>query len=160
MISTDKKPTLKSVRVVVDEVLGSRVRLLKAARLKGVAPDDFGIDAWSDEEELVLLTSKVEGFVGFMGGRKLAEGDIFFIKDGSQLNNDYKFIERKKARELHLLCSVEDAKDLARSEISIEYAKLSVANFTDDAEEKKKLHERVQENEATKWADDSTEGGK
>jgi hypothetical protein len=119
-------PNSNSERVVVDEILGNgTVRLLRAKRLEDIDSKDLSIDTWSEEEEYVMESWRVEAFVGFPNGRQLNEADVFFIRDGRRLHEEYKPIPREKARQIHLLRSWDDAKQIARNEIKHQHAKLS-----------------------------------
>ena len=123
----------KAQRVVVDEVMDTGVaRILRAGRLPGFGADDLSIQSWGDEWEDFIEVWKIEAFVGFSGGRKLREGDVFLIKDGELLNKDYfgeKIIKRKIAKEKHLITPVDDAVELARWEIKDETRRLSAAHL-------------------------------
>ena len=120
-------------RVVVDEVMDTGVaRILRADRLPGYKAEDLGIQSWGEETEDFIEAWKIEAFVGFSGGRKLREGDVFFIKDGKLLNEDYfgeKILKRKIAEEKHLLKSVDDAVEQARWEIKDEMRRLSAEHL-------------------------------
>ncbi len=62
-------------------------RILRANRLPDYKASNLSIQTWSDEKEDFIETWKIEAFVGFTGGRKLREGDIFFIMDSSFAQN-------------------------------------------------------------------------
>jgi hypothetical protein len=120
------KPSLKSERVVVDEIFDNgSVRLLRARRKKDCNPDDMGIDTWNEESEYFMEDWRIETFVGLKSGRHLREGDVFFIADGSRLHAKYIPIPRDKAGKIHLLKPGDDSRNIARKEIKKQYAKLS-----------------------------------
>ena len=137
----------KAQRVVVDEIMDTGVaRILRADRLPGFKANDLSIQSWGDEKEDFIDTWKIEAFVGFTGGRKLREGDVFFIKDGSLLNKNYrgkKIIKRQEAHKKHLIEQVDDSIERAKWEIKDETRKLTADYLATSKAEKKKLHEII-----------------
>jgi hypothetical protein len=137
----------KAQRVVVDEILDIGVaRILRADRMPGFKANDLTIQSWSDEKEDFIEPWKIEAFVGFTKGRKLREGDVFFIKDGSLLNKNYrgkKIIERTEARKKHLIERIDDSIESARWEIKDETRKLTADHLATSKAEKKKLHKII-----------------
>lgn len=132
----------RSVRVTVDEMFdyfvekgqvkqGRTARILRAKRKKDQNGRDLSMETWESESEEILPAWIIESFVGFKN-RKLMEGDVFFIKDGSKLNRKYKPIRRNGAAREHLLCSWDRSKEQARGEIFKEFSKLSALNVTKD----------------------------
>lgn len=133
--NTQQKPTPKSERVVVDELFESGfARILRAKRNPDANPTDFSIDTWGNEREEFLEKWRVEAFVGFLSGRRLREGDVFFIKDGGQLDGKYKPIKRTEAAETHLLLPSEESREIAREEIKRQFAIISAAQMSPDSE--------------------------
>jgi len=110
-----------SERVVVDEIMeNGRARILRAPRLPKTPRADLGIDTWGDEVEEAITVWKLEAYVGFKAPRKLKEGDVFFIRDGSDLSETYvgpKVIARDKAAEKHLIEAADQSREQARNEI-------------------------------------------
>lgn len=149
-VSTQPKKILthlKAQRVVVDEIFDTGVaRILRADRLPGFKDNDPSIQSWGDEKEDFIDAWKIEAFVGFTQGRKLREGDVFLIKDGSLLNNNYekeKIIKRSVAQKKHLIKQVDDSTERARWEIKDETHKLTADNLATNNVEKKKLHKII-----------------
>ena len=138
-------PGPKSERIVVDEIIDGakkwpNARLLRAKRLAKQPEEDFGIHTWGDEREDCISAWRIEAFVGFPRSRKLGEGDVFFITDGSKLTNKYDPIPRKEAARKHLLVHWDEARRMARSEIKREFATLAAVQMAgDDANKIKKL---------------------
>ena len=121
----ERMPTAKSERVVVDEIFDNgTARILRAKRDAEANESDLSLDTWKEELEDFIDAWRVEAFVGFTSQRHLHEGDVFFIIDGSRLNNKYKPIPREKARSLHLLLPWEKSREYARQEIKKEFSKL------------------------------------
>jgi len=119
----------RSERVVVDEIMeNGRARILRAPRLPKAARADLGIDTWGDEVEEAITVWKLEAYVGFKAPRKLKEGDVFFIRDGSDLNESYmgpKVIARDKAAEDHLIEAADESREQARNEIKERFYNLT-----------------------------------
>ena len=139
-----KAITEKSQRVVVDEIFDNgSTRILRSSHLEGSAVDDYSIKAWGDETESFIDTWRMEAFAGFPSDRRLREGDVFFVVDGTRLNDFYKPIPREKAREEHLLLPYEDAVRFARREIKKQFYRLSVTRMTKQANERHQLMKRV-----------------
>ncbi len=151
-----KYPTSKSERIVVDEIIDimdskdnqPTVRLLRASRAKNSSPTDFGVGAWNDERESIMKAWQVEAFVGLKSPRKLMEGDVFFIVDGSKLHRGYgnkdskkyrKVLPRDVAAKKHLLRPTDESKEIARTEIKKECYKLSATKTTIDKKQLEKL---------------------
>ena len=145
----------KAQRVVVDEIMDTGVaRILRADRKPGYKANDLTIQSWSDEKEDFIEAWKIEAFVGFTGGRKLREGDVFFIKDGSLLNKNYrgkKIIKRKEAHKKHLIEQVDDSIERAKWEIKDETRKLTADYLSTSKAEKKKLHKIIIEKKEMKF---------
>lgn len=150
----------RSVRVTVDELFdyyiekgrlkpGRTARILMAKRKKGQDGGDLGIDTWQKEIEKILPAWIIESFVGFKN-RKLMEGDVFFIKDGSKLNKKYKPIKRDDALQKHLICSWDRSKELARGEIFREFSKLSAMKVTNDDKKIESILEKINKVDFTK----------
>jgi hypothetical protein len=115
--------------VVVDEIMeNGRARILRAPRLPGAARADLGIDTWGDEVEEAITVWKLEAYVGFKAPRKLKEGDVFFIRDGSSLSETYvgpKVISREKAAREHLIEAADESREQARNEIKERFYNLT-----------------------------------
>ncbi|MFC1800344.1 hypothetical protein ACFL2Z_05525 [Candidatus Eisenbacteria bacterium] len=118
-----------SERVVVDEIMeNDRARILRAPRLPKAPKADLGIDTWGDEVEEAITVWKLEAYVGFKAPRKLKEGDVFFIRDGSDLSEAYvgpKVMARDKAAEKHLIEAAEESREQARNEIKERFYNLT-----------------------------------
>lgn len=140
-MTIQNKPGPKSQRIVVDEIIDGpdeypKARLLRADRLRNRKPDDLGIHAWGDEVEDCISAWRVEAFVGFTGSRKLREGDVFFVKNGSLLTEQYDPIQRDKAANKHLLVHWDESRQMARREIKKEFSALSAAQIAEGDEGK------------------------
>lgn len=114
-------PSEKSERIVVDEVFDDKkARILRANRREDATAGDVSIGTWGEEREEVVSTWRLEAFVGFSGGRKLREGDVFLVVDGTLFDDSYDprklEITRDAARKNHLLVDY----DLSRSEARME----------------------------------------
>ena len=156
--NTQQKPTPKSERVVVDELFESGfARILRARRIAGASPGDLGINTWGKEREDFLEAWRVEAFVGYSSGRRLREGNIFFIKDGTRLNGKYKPIPRDVAARIHLLLPWEESRRIARREIKREFAVISAVQMSPDSE---RLRERLVKRVEKKFAQNSPKGRK
>lgn len=136
-------------RIVVDEVFeGGVARILRSKRLTGFAESDFGIESWGTEREWFIEQWKVEAFVGFLAPRKLQEGDVFFIKNGKDLDR-YKEIEpdtkRKYAAEKFLIKTPSKSIDLSRNEIKAESCKLGVIHISGKEKDQIKLNKIIEE---------------
>jgi len=120
-------------RIVVDEIFKEEsvpiACLLRSKRKDGAPEYNMGIDNWNEETEDFIETWRVEAFVGYPPHSHLSEGDVFFVKDGSILTQEYDPISREEASAIHLLMHWDESKKLAREEIKAEYAKLSVASI-------------------------------
>ncbi len=140
---TDHDPTMESQRVVVDQIVadGSSsggVRLLRADRLEQYAQSkSISIETWADEEEDWIATWRVKAFVGFPSQRPVQEGDVYFVKTASRLHKNYKPIPIEKAREIHLLCSPDESREIARTEIKKEFFLLAAAKDPDEGKRTK-----------------------
>lgn len=147
--ATKKKTSIqpKAQRVVVDEIMDTGVaRILRADHLPGYKASDMTIQSWSEEKEDFIEVWKIEAFVGLMAGRKLREGDVFFIKDGSLLNRNYRgkrIIKRAEARKKHLCLSVDDSIEQAKWEIKDETRKLAADKLATSTTEKNKLYKII-----------------
>ena len=119
----------KAERVVVDEIMeNGRARILRAPRLPGKPDTDLGIDTWGDEVEDAITVTKLEAYVGFTVPRRLTEGDVFFVRDGSTLSEAYKgrkVIGRAKAAEKHLITEPDESREEARKEIKERFFSLT-----------------------------------
>ena len=137
----------KAQRVVVDEIMDTGVaRILRADRLPGFKVSDLGIQSWSEEKEDFIEAWKLEAFVGLTGGRKLREGDVFFVKDGTLLNRNYRgkrIIKRLEARKKHLIESLNDSTERARWEIKDETRKLTADYLATSKAEKNRLYKII-----------------
>lgn len=130
----ERPPGPKSERVVVDELFDNgTVRLLRSKRLSN--QNGFGIETWGEEKEDFMQAWRVEAFVGYTGGRSLAEGDVFFLADGSKLNDKYAPIEREAARQKHLLKEWEASREEARKDIKEQFFILTATQVNDTKEE-------------------------
>ncbi|MBU0516985.1 MAG: hypothetical protein KJ621_19695 [Proteobacteria bacterium] len=124
----------KAERIVVDEVFANgTARLLRSRRASGADATDYRIEAWTDEREDFLKCRLVEGFVGFVRSRRLQEGDVFFVVDGSLLNRkfDPKSVTGAEARQRHLLLDPDGSRELSRIAIKEQFYKLSAAQITE-----------------------------
>jgi hypothetical protein len=123
--------SLRAERIVVDKIFkNGTVRLLRAGRRPGFAPDDFSARTWGQQREETLDQFTVEAFVGMKPPRVLHEGDIFYIADGTKLNRDYrgaKIVDPDLARQDHLLRDWDESIAQARTEITEEFDKAAVA---------------------------------
>lgn len=137
----------KAQRVVVDEIMDTGVaRILRADRLPGFESNDLTINTWSEEKEDFIEVWKLEAFVGLTGGRKLREGDVFFIKNGDLLSRGYrgkKIIKRAKAQKEHLIESVNDSIERARWEIQDETRKLTADYLATSKRDKNRLYQII-----------------
>jgi hypothetical protein len=145
------RPSLgpQSERVVVDELFDNgTVRLLRSRRKRNKRKNDFSITAWGWEREDIMETWRVEAFVGFTGGRTLAEGDVFFVADGSELNDKYEPIPLKAAQQEHLLMDWDDSREMARKDIKEQFYRLAATQVLKKkrlpAEVKKTIKDRVE----------------
>ncbi|NIM17934.1 MAG: hypothetical protein GTO45_38650 [Candidatus Aminicenantes bacterium] len=119
-------------RIVVDEIFKESVpfaRLLRSKRKEGAPEYDMGIDNWDDETEDFIETWRVEAFVGYPPHMHLSEGDVFFVRNGYRLTQEYEREEDEAESKTHLLMHWDESKKLAREEIKAEYAKLFVASI-------------------------------
>lgn len=164
------RPTVKSERVVVDEIFDDgTARLLRANKSTNSAETDLSIEAWNNEYECFMKAWQVEAFVGFPTWRKLREGDVFLIADGSKLTTTYGTtvdIQRKKplprevAAKAHLLRPADKTREIARTEIKKEFYKLSAARMTSDKNEMEQLIKTVEAKFKEKAPGGSKKGGK
>jgi hypothetical protein len=121
--SVTPKPfvSLRAERIVVDKIFkNGTVRLLRAGRRPGFAPDDFGARTWGQQREEILDQFTVEAFVGMKPPRVLQEGDTFYVADGTKLNRDYrgaKIVDPDRARQDHLLRDWDESIAQARTEL-------------------------------------------
>jgi hypothetical protein len=140
------KPGPKSERVVVDEILEDDVVRLLRAKRKADAPEaDLGIDTWMDEKETFIKAWILEAFVGFPTQRKIKEGDVFYLVDGSKLHKHYKPIPRERARSIHHLKPWEETRSMARKEIKKEFFKLTAIKMASgNQKEKERLLKKVE----------------
>lgn len=147
--SLRRVPTVRSERIVVDEVFpDGKARILRAARNVDAADGDVSIRAWGDEREEVISEWRLEAFVGFKNGRKLQEGDVFLIIDGTKLVVDYDpkalDISRDVARQEHLLVDVDVSRQAARQEsCQLSYLLTAVRLAQGDKHTEKTLIRRV-----------------
>ena len=134
-----------SERVVVDEIFDNgTTRLLRAKRLPEGAEGDFSIQTWGEEREDFVAVWRVEAFVGFPSKQCLKEGDVFFIADGTKLNNTYKPIPRERARKEHLLMPWETSRKIARMEIKKQFYKFAVTRMATKPKERATLLKQVE----------------
>ncbi len=136
-------PSRRSERIVVDEVFDNGLARILRAQKGNHKPTDYGIDAWEKEQEDFINDWRIEAFAGFSGGRKLREGDVFFIADGSLLNNKYDPIPRAAARKKHLLMPADKSIKLARLTIKEEFRKLLAYQIS--ADEKRDADDMIQQ---------------
>lgn len=133
-----------SERVVVDEIFDDGdARILRARRRADADGDDVSIRAWEQETEDFIRVWRLEAFAGFTSKQALKEGDVFFISDGSQLNDSYKPIERAKAQAKHLVMPWDTSRQMARQEIKEQFCKLTATRMAEKPGEKKILLDRV-----------------
>jgi hypothetical protein len=122
-------PNKNSERVVVDEIMeNGKARILRARRLPKASRTNLGIETWDDEVEEAISVWKLEAYVGFKAPRKLKEGDVFFIRDGSDLNETYmgpKLLSRDKAAKTHLIAAADESREQARKEIKQRFFNLT-----------------------------------
>lgn len=139
--------TEKSERVVVDEIMeNGRARILRASRLPGADGTDLGIDTWGDEVEEAITVGKLEAYVGFKAPRKLKEGDVFFIRDGSSLNDDYmgrQVISGDKAAEKHLIQAADLSREEARKEIKERFFNLTAQRAGRNKQDRDRLSKTI-----------------
>lgn len=164
------RSTPGSERVVVDEIFDDgTVRLLRAKKSKNSSERDLSIEAWDSESECFMKAWQVEAFVGFPASRRLREGDVFFIADGSRLTTTYgtkrdarrkKPLPREVAAKEHLLRPAEQSRELARQEIKKEFYKLTASRVTSGEKELEKLIDVVEEKFKTKRPGGGRKGGK
>jgi len=154
-----KNPTSKSERIVVDEIIDgddgkTKVRLLRAKRSKNSAPIDMSIKAWNSESEYFMEAWQLEAFVGLPTGRKLREGDVFFITNGAKLDKYYgtkrsklykKPLPRAVAEKIHLLSPEAKSREIARTEIKKQFSRLSACKMTSDKKEIETLLKAVED---------------
>ena len=144
----------KSQRIVVDELFDNgTARILRSSHLAGNAEDgrakddraseDYSIKAWGDEAESFIDIWRMEAFMGFSAGQRLREGDVFYVVDGTRLDDAYRPIPREEAREKHLLVPWKESTRFARQEIKKEFYKLSVTRMTKQTNEQNYLMKRV-----------------
>ena len=99
--------SLKAERIVVDKIFETgSVRLLRATRRPGFAPDDFSAQTWGQQREDTLDQSTIEAFVGMKAPRALRVGDVFYVADGTKLSREYRgarIMALDLARQDHLL---------------------------------------------------------
>ncbi len=154
----------KAQRIVVDEIMDTGVaRILRANRLPGYKASNLSIQTWSDEKEDFIEVWKIEAFVGFTGGRKLREGDIFFIKDSSLLNRNYygkKIIKRTEAHKKHLVERIDDSIERARWEIKDETRRLSADYLATSMAEKARLYRVIARQKEVRQSLDKESQGK
>lgn len=115
-------PTANSERIVVDEIFDDgKARILRANRNAKADAEDVSIGTWGDEREEVVSSWRLEAFVGFSNGRKLREGDVFLVADGTLFDENYnpkkERITREFARENHLLVDFDASRQEARMEV-------------------------------------------
>lgn len=134
----------KSERVVVDEIFDNgTARLLCAKRLPDAPKDDCSIRTWREEKEAFMDVWRFEAFVGFPSRQSLREGDVFFISDGTKLNNTYKPVPRDVARKENLILPWEISTKIARTEIKKQFYKLAATQMTSRTKDRETLLKRV-----------------
>lgn len=139
-----KKISEKSERIVIDEIFDNgTTRLLRSRHLPDSGENDYSIKAWDEEQEAFIDTWRIEAFVGFPSKQSLREGDVFYIVDGTLLNDAYRPVPRDHARETHLLISWEESTRFARLEIKKQFYKLSVTRMAQKTNERNQMLKRV-----------------
>lgn len=168
-----KNPTSKSERIVVDEIIDgddgkTTVRLLRAKRSMNSSPEDMSIEAWNSETEDFIEAWQVEAFVGLPPGRKLREGDVFFIADRSKLDKYYgtkrskrhkKPLPRTVAENIHLLSPEENSREVARREIKMQFENLYATSITTDESDLNKMRSVINEKFKDRRAGKGGKGG-
>lgn len=141
----DSLPTKTSERVVVDEIFDNgTVRLLRARRNKAHLDDPgLGIKTWGKEKEEIWKSEDAELFVGFPPGRRLQEGDVFFIKDGSIFKKKLIKQYRKRPPSSPLLMGLNESRRKARDEIKEEFYNLTALQIAKNAETFESLKKQV-----------------
>ncbi len=140
----------KSERIAVDELFDDgSARILRAGRSNDASSKDYGIDNWNTEKEDFVDQWKLEAFVGFPSSRKLNEGDVFFVRDGSKINNSYKgkkILPRLVAKKKHLIVPWDKSISIAREETKEQFFKLTVSHIANTPKERKQLNKEVEKN--------------
>lgn len=135
--------TGKTERVVVDEIMeNGKARILRAPRLPGFPDSDLSMDTWGDEAEDAITVWKLEAYVGFKAPRTLKEGDVFFIRDGSNLNEQYagaKVIKRDTAAGRHLIGTADESREQARKEIKERFYNLTAQRIGRNRQDRQNL---------------------
>lgn len=143
-----------SERIVVDELFDDKqARILRAKRKPSSKPSDFSLNAWGTETEEIIESWRVEAFVGFTKGRRLREGDVFFVSDGRKLSNKYAPIKREEASISHLLIAPDKAREMARMEIKKQFDMLALKQFSRDAKKTQRALARKIETKYKKISD-------
>jgi hypothetical protein len=132
-----------SERVVVDEIMeNGKARILRARRLSKAPLSDLAIDTWDNEVEEAITVWKLEAYVGFRAPRRLKEGDVFLIRDGSDLNEDYmgsKVMARDRAAKTHLIQAADDSREQARNEIKERFYNLTAQRAGRNKKDRERL---------------------
>ncbi|OGR04899.1 MAG: hypothetical protein A2511_02045 [Deltaproteobacteria bacterium RIFOXYD12_FULL_50_9] len=140
-----RAPSPKAERIVVDEIMDNgTARILRAPRLPDTQIEDLSIKSWGDEEEDFISAWRIEAFVGYDSKQHLAEGDVFFIVNGAELNNEYKPINRREAMLTHLLLPWDESRRIARNEIKMQYQKLAASEIASKPREEQYLIQRIE----------------
>jgi len=127
-----RKPGRKSERIVVDEIIPGesdaeeRARLLRARYDFERGKGSTDLEYWVDEREDVISAWRVAAFVGMQAPRRLQEGDVFLVLDGSLLHDRYEPIARAQARREHLLLDWVSSRELARQQMKREFRVLAL----------------------------------
>ncbi len=132
-------------RVVVDETFDNgTARLLRAWRDPAYLNDSgLGIETWGEEKEEIWEIEDVELFVGFPLGRRLREGDVFFIRDGSLFTTELREKHRKKPPENPLLIGWNESAQKARDEIKEEFFTLTASRIAKETKAFQSLKRQV-----------------
>jgi hypothetical protein len=144
----------RSERVVIDSIFDDgTVRILRAKRKKDRRGKRLDIDAWEPEKEQVVKLAAITLLLrDELTGGTLQEGDVLFLADGDA------FFERKikkagqaarragrrgRPRAEHLLCRLDEARDMARQEIKREFTKLAAGQGMKEGKAKRRLFKRI-----------------
>lgn len=138
------KVSFNSERVVVDSIFADgTLRLLRSPRRKSSDDDRLEITGWGKEIEHEVSTHALEAILfDELDGRKIMEGDVFFIADGpdfferkiKELENQLigerivkvtrDLIKELEIESERLILPIEESKWMARQEIKTQFAML------------------------------------
>jgi len=153
------KVTFNSERVVVDSIFADgTLRLLRSTRKKSSDDDRIEITGWGKEFEHEVSTHALEAILFHeLDGRKIMEGDVFFIADGPHFFDrkikeledqliDKRIVKvtRDLIKELEierekLILPIEESKWTARQEIKTQFAMLIATQGIQDPELRKQI---------------------